>query len=69
MSGPGALPVLMYHSVGRLIPEWRWSELTVPAAVFEDHLKWLKKRGVMELRLTISTVMKINVFLGLVKAK
>ncbi len=45
MKGNTALPVLMYHSVGRVIPEWAWSDLTVPADVFEDHLAWLKRAG------------------------
>ncbi len=39
------VPVLMYHSVGRDIPGWNWPDLTVPAGVFEDHLKWLAKAG------------------------
>lgn len=40
-----AVPVLMYHSVGRVMPDWRWANLTVPASIFEDHLKCLKKAG------------------------
>ena len=40
-----AVPVLMYHSVGRVMEDWAWSDLTVPAPVFEDHLKWLQRRG------------------------
>jgi len=40
-----AVPVLMYHSVGRVLDDWAWLELTVPATVFEDHLKWLRRRG------------------------
>lgn len=42
--GP-AVPVLMYHSVGRTIPGWKWPDLTVPADVFEDHLRWLSRAG------------------------
>ena len=46
MSTGGAVPVLMYHSVGRYLPDWAWSgKLTVPAVVFEDHLRWLRKAG------------------------
>jgi hypothetical protein len=37
------VPVLMYHSVGRDIPGWKWPDLTVPAGIFEDHLKWLAR--------------------------
>jgi peptidoglycan/xylan/chitin deacetylase (PgdA/CDA1 family) len=39
------LPVLMYHSVGREIQDWRWPDLTVPAAIFDDHLKWISRAG------------------------
>lgn len=40
-----AIPVVMYHTVGRPIPEWEWSFLTVPYKIFESHLKWLVKAG------------------------
>lgn len=40
-----SVPVIMYHSVGKSIPEWKWSFLTVPAKVFEDHLRWLARAG------------------------
>lgn len=40
-----AIPVIMYHTVGRIIPDWKWSFLTVSAKVFEDHLRWLVKTG------------------------
>jgi len=39
------IPVLMYHSVGRVLPDWQWSLLTVPWTTFEDHLHWLARRG------------------------
>ena len=39
------IPVVMYHSVGRTIPDWEWSFLTVPYKIFENHLKWLVKAG------------------------
>lgn len=45
MSAPGAVPVLMYHSVGRPLGDWRWSFLTVEAETFEDHLRWLSRAG------------------------
>lgn len=45
MTRADSVPVLMYHSVGRVLPDWRWAELTVPASVFEDHLKWLRRCG------------------------
>lgn len=45
MSGPNPIPVIMYHSVGRTIPDWEWSFLTVPARIFDDHLKRLSKAG------------------------
>jgi peptidoglycan/xylan/chitin deacetylase (PgdA/CDA1 family) len=35
----------MYHSVGRVLDDWAWSELTVPAPVFENQLQWLRRRG------------------------
>jgi len=40
-----AIPVVMYHTVGRSIPEWQWSFLTVPHKTFENHLQWLVKKG------------------------
>jgi peptidoglycan/xylan/chitin deacetylase (PgdA/CDA1 family) len=40
-----AIPVVMYHSVGRVIDDWHWSFLTTPWKVFEDHLRWLAKSG------------------------
>lgn len=40
-----AIPVVMYHTVGRVILDWKWSFLTVPANIFEDHLRWLVKAG------------------------
>ena len=43
MSTGASIPVLMYHSVGRLIPDWHWSILTVPAITFEDHLRALSR--------------------------
>jgi len=35
----------MYHTVGRPIPDWAWSFLTVPYKIFENHLQWLVKAG------------------------
>jgi len=37
------IPVIMYHTVGRVMEDWKWSFLTVPAETFADHLKWLSK--------------------------
>lgn len=43
----------MYHSVGRELPDWRWSKtLTIPAEVFEDHLRWLARAGYRTVGLT-----------------
>lgn len=39
------IPVIMYHTVGRVMEDWKWSFLTVPVETFSDHLKWLKKYG------------------------
>ena len=39
------IPVLMYHSVGRKIGDWKWSFLTVPVKIFENHLKFLSNAG------------------------
>lgn len=39
------IPVLTYHSVGPTIPNWRWNFLTVPQEVFEDHLRWIVRKG------------------------
>jgi peptidoglycan/xylan/chitin deacetylase (PgdA/CDA1 family) len=35
----------MYHSVGRILDDWAWSNLTTPARVFEDHLDALSRAG------------------------
>jgi len=40
-----AIPVVMYHTVGRPISDWAWSFLTVPYKIFESHLRWLVKAG------------------------
>ncbi|MDA8087013.1 MAG: polysaccharide deacetylase family protein [Nitrospiraceae bacterium] len=45
MKVPNRVPVIMYHSVGRCIPDWRWSFLTVPLRVFEDQMEWLYRAG------------------------
>ena len=39
------VPVLMYHSVGRVLPDWHWAVLTLVAASFESHLKALARGG------------------------
>ncbi|MCI0452019.1 MAG: polysaccharide deacetylase family protein, partial [Candidatus Latescibacteria bacterium] len=39
------IPVLMYHSIGRVLPDWHWAVLTLPAATFEDHLRALARGG------------------------
>ena len=40
-----AVPAVMYHSVGRVLSDWAWTDLTVPARVFEDHLRVLRRGG------------------------
>jgi hypothetical protein len=37
------IPVLMYHSVGRVLADWHWAVLTVAAATFESHLQALAR--------------------------
>jgi len=39
------IPAIMYHSVGRPMDDWKWSFLTVPWKVFEDHLRHLSAAG------------------------
>jgi peptidoglycan/xylan/chitin deacetylase (PgdA/CDA1 family) len=39
------IPVLMYHSVGRVLEDWHWAILTVPWWTFEDHLRALRRGG------------------------
>lgn len=46
-----AIPVVMYHSVGRSIPYWQWSFLTVPWKIFENQLRCLKKSGFQSVNL------------------
>lgn len=40
-----SIPVIMYHSVGRVLEDWAWNDLTVPAAVFENQLRALARSG------------------------
>jgi peptidoglycan/xylan/chitin deacetylase (PgdA/CDA1 family) len=40
-----AVPVIMYHSVGRVLANWAWSDLTTPAAEFESQLRALATAG------------------------
>lgn len=39
------IPVIMYHSIGVVNPNWQWEWLTCPYKIFENQLKWLKKLG------------------------
>jgi peptidoglycan/xylan/chitin deacetylase (PgdA/CDA1 family) len=48
----GAVPVITYHSVGRVISDWAWRELTTPVEVFEDHLRALSRAGYRTATLT-----------------
>ena len=39
------IPVIMYHSVGKVHPEWIWNFLTVPYAIFEEQIETLFRKG------------------------
>jgi peptidoglycan/xylan/chitin deacetylase (PgdA/CDA1 family) len=39
------VPVVMYHSVGRVLDDWAWRNLTATVDVFEDHLRALQRAG------------------------
>lgn len=39
-----SVPVVMYHSIGISNKNWQWNYLTCPYEVFENQLKWMKKR-------------------------
>ncbi|MCF8094883.1 MAG: polysaccharide deacetylase family protein [Desulfobacteraceae bacterium] len=39
------VPVVMYHSVGRINPDWIWNFLTVPFGVFADQIDTLYRKG------------------------
>ena len=39
------VPVLMYHTTGIPNKNWNWKHLTCPHDIFENQMKWLKKRG------------------------
>lgn len=39
------VPVIMYHSVGRVLPEWDWAILTIPWETFEEQLAAMKRAG------------------------
>ena len=38
------VPVIMYHSIGIPNNNWQWRHLTIPYEIFENQLKWLKKK-------------------------
>ena len=40
-----AVPDIRYHSIGIPSEKWQWSYLTCPYEMFEDHLRWMKKKG------------------------
>lgn len=46
-----AVPVIMYHSVGIVHKNWQWNYLTCPYDVFEDQLKWMKKKNINSISL------------------
>jgi peptidoglycan/xylan/chitin deacetylase (PgdA/CDA1 family) len=39
------VPVIMHHSVGVIDRGWQWNHLTCPYRLFEDQLKWLKRKN------------------------
>ncbi len=39
------VPVLMYHSVGTNNPNWIWSYLTIGYQLFDQQMRYLKKKG------------------------
>jgi len=42
---PRAIPVIMYHNVGRDYAGWPWNYLVTPIEVFEGQMRILKERG------------------------
>lgn len=46
-----AVPVLMYHSVGEVKPDWIWNFLTVPLEVFVSQMEFLHMKGMQTLNL------------------
>ena len=51
MQPPPRVPVIMYHSVGRILPGWIWSDLTTKMEFFEKQVKLLKKNGFQSISL------------------
>ncbi len=45
MSYAGAVPVIMYHTVGKTIEGWNWSFLTVPWKAFDSQMSVLANKG------------------------
>lgn len=45
METADAVPILMYHSVGRPLPGWKTPWFTLPVEIFEDHLRHLAAAG------------------------
>lgn len=43
--------MLMYHSVGKVHPDWIWSFLTVPLVIFEEQIETLFRKGFQTLKL------------------
>ncbi len=51
MKQPPRVPVIMYHSVGRTLPGWIWSDLTTKMEFFEKQVRLLKKNGFQSISL------------------
>jgi peptidoglycan/xylan/chitin deacetylase (PgdA/CDA1 family) len=45
MGAPSAIPVIMYHGVGKEYPGWEWNHLVIPLDVFEGQMRILKEKG------------------------
>jgi len=45
MGAPSAIPVIMYHGVGKDYPGWEWNHLVIPLDVFEGQMRILKEKG------------------------
>jgi len=42
---PQAIPVIMYHGVGKDYARWVWNHLVIPPDVFEGQMRVLRERG------------------------
>jgi Polysaccharide deacetylase len=51
MNPAPSIPIVMYHTVGRPLDDWLWSDLTISDTLFEKQIRLLKAKGYRSLSL------------------